>query len=114
MAVELQFIVTLQADWDVIDVDDDTLYAAAAEAIQNVIELGEESGFSHSLADEVSLGFVGIQAVRKQPAPDLLEATKSLFEHCVMVHKHWGDGGNQKEAHAAIAAARAAIAKATA
>jgi hypothetical protein len=43
-----------------------------------------------------------------------LEALKSLFEHCAMVHMHWGENSNQKEADAAIAAARAVIAKAEA
>jgi hypothetical protein len=42
-------------------------------------------------------------------APDLLDALKGLFEHCVMVRRVWGD---QKEADAAIAAGKAAIAKA--
>ena len=45
-------------------------------------------------------------------APDMLEALEALFEHCAMPHKHWGDGSNQKEAIAAIAAGHAAIAKA--
>jgi hypothetical protein len=45
-------------------------------------------------------------------ASDLLAALEGLFEHCAMIHKHWGDGDNQKEANAAIAAARAAIAAA--
>lgn len=45
-------------------------------------------------------------------APDLLAALSALFEHCAMVHKHWGDGSNQREADAAIAAGRAAIARA--
>lgn len=45
-------------------------------------------------------------------APDLLAAIKGLFEHCVMAHKHWGEGSNQKEADAAIAAGLAAIANA--
>lgn len=45
-------------------------------------------------------------------APDLLEALKALFENCCMIHSHWGDGCNQKEADAAIRAAKAAIAKA--
>lgn len=45
-------------------------------------------------------------------APELLEAMESLFEHCEMVHKHWGDGDNTKEANAAIEAGKAAIAKA--
>ena len=45
-------------------------------------------------------------------APDMLEALKGLFEHCAMVHKHWGDGNNTKQADAAIKAGEAAIAKA--
>jgi hypothetical protein len=43
---------------------------------------------------------------------DMLTALESLFEHCAMTHKHWGKGCNQKQADAAIAAGRAAIAKA--
>jgi hypothetical protein len=45
-------------------------------------------------------------------APELLKALKALYEHCAMVHKHWGAGSNQREADAAIAAGLAAIAKA--
>lgn len=45
-------------------------------------------------------------------APDLLASLEALFEHCAMVHKHWGDGSNQKEADAAIKAGRAALQKA--
>jgi hypothetical protein len=45
-------------------------------------------------------------------APELLEALTELFEHCCMIHKHWGDDNNQKEADAAINKAHAAIAKA--
>jgi hypothetical protein len=39
----------------------------------------------------------------------LISALQGLFEHCAMVHKHWGEGSNQKEADAAIDAARAAL-----
>ncbi len=46
-------------------------------------------------------------------APDLLEAIQGLFEHCAMVHKHWGDACNRKEANSAITRAKEAIAKAT-
>ena len=49
---------------------------------------------------------------QKTGAGELLEALKGLFEHCAMVHKHWGDNSNQKEADAAINTANAAIAKA--
>ena len=45
-------------------------------------------------------------------APELLAALKGLFEHCAMIHRVWGDGSNQKEADAAIAAGKAAIAQA--
>ena len=45
-------------------------------------------------------------------APDLLATMRQLFEHCAMVHKHWGSADNTKEANAAIEAAKAAIAKA--
>ncbi len=45
-------------------------------------------------------------------APDLLAALQGLFGHCAMVHKHWGENANQKEADAAIQAARDALAKA--
>ena len=47
-------------------------------------------------------------------ALDLLNGLEGLFEHCAMIHKHWGDGSNQKQANAAILAAQAAIKKARA
>jgi len=46
-------------------------------------------------------------------APDMFAALKTLFKHCAMVHKCWGDGDNTKEADAAIKAGEAAIASAT-
>jgi len=45
-------------------------------------------------------------------APEMLEALEGIFEHCSLVHKHWGEGCNQREANAAIKAASVAIAKA--
>jgi hypothetical protein len=42
-------------------------------------------------------------------APALLEALRSVFEHCALVHKHWGEGCNQRQADAAIAGARALL-----
>lgn len=44
--------------------------------------------------------------------PDLIEALQGLFEHCAMVHKHWGENSNRAEADEAIAKAHAALAKA--
>jgi hypothetical protein len=32
-----------------------------------------------------------------------------VFEHCALVHKHWGEGCNQRQADAAIAGARALL-----
>lgn len=68
------------------------------------------------IAEVIAGRYVGEKARNARliaAAPDLLTALNGLFEHCAMVHKHWGDGNNQKEADAAIAAARAAIAAAT-
>jgi hypothetical protein len=48
----------------------------------------------------------------RDAAPDMLKALEALFEHCAMVHKHWGDGSNQRQADEAIKAAQAAIKKA--
>ena len=44
-------------------------------------------------------------------APMMKAALAGLFEHCVMIHKHWGDGDNTKEANKAIEKAKAALAK---
>jgi hypothetical protein len=41
--------------------------------------------------------------------PDLVEALESLFKHCAMIHKHWGEGSNAKEAQAAEQKARALL-----
>ncbi len=45
---------------------------------------------------------------------ELVAALNGLFEHCAMPHKHWGEGSNAKQADAAIAYARATLAKVTA
>jgi hypothetical protein len=42
-------------------------------------------------------------------APALRDALRSVFEHCALVHKHWGEGCNQRQADAAIAGARALL-----
>jgi hypothetical protein len=42
-------------------------------------------------------------------APELRDALAALYEHCSMVHRHWGEGSNQKQADAAIAAGRALL-----
>ena len=77
-------------------------------APQGYIILGADG----ELVETVYTGYANAQLITA--APEMLEALKSLFEHCAMVHKHWGENSNQKEADAAIAAARAVIAKTTA
>lgn len=44
-------------------------------------------------------------------APAMAQALRDLFEHCAMIHKHWGDGCNLREANAAEARARAILAR---
>ena len=39
----------------------------------------------------------------------LVAALEGLFEHCAMIHKHWGDGANAKQANEAITAAQEAL-----
>lgn len=39
-------------------------------------------------------------------AGELRAALADLFEHCAMVHKHWGEGSNNREANAAQERAR--------
>ncbi len=67
-----------------------------------------ESLYKHDLEVEKER-----HAKTKQQRDDLLDACKALFEHCCMVHKHWGENCNQKQASAAIEAGHKAIAKAT-
>jgi len=75
----------------------------------NGIAAGEGyCGNGFLLAGYISKADVTLMAA----APRLLEALQALFEHCAMIHKRGGEGCNQKEADAAILAARAAIAKA--
>jgi hypothetical protein len=61
-------------------------------------------------------GFAEVQAARDAivsgpEVDELIAALRGLFEHCAMVHKHWGDGDNTRQADAAVASARAALAK---
>lgn len=42
-------------------------------------------------------------------APAMAATLADLFEHCAMVHKHWGDGNNREQAAAAIERGRAIL-----
>jgi hypothetical protein len=37
------------------------------------------------------------------------QAARDVLEHCALIHTHWGDGDNTKQANAAEAALRAAL-----
>jgi hypothetical protein len=50
-----------------------------------------------------------VKAVNNYDA--LVDVLERLFEHCAMIHKHWGDNSNQKQADAAIADAKELLAK---
>jgi len=58
---ELQVVVTLQADMDE-PYSKAAVAKAAVQAIENAVRLGEDNGFSHDLADEVSFGLVAVSA----------------------------------------------------
>lgn len=44
-------------------------------------------------------------------APRLRAALQSILENCALIHKHWGEGGNGKQADLAEATARALLAE---
>jgi len=57
---EIKVLVTVQVDEDDPDtqIDRETMEAAAVEAIENAVRFAENAGFEHSLAGELSVGFV--------------------------------------------------------
>jgi len=83
-----------------------TWYATRANSNGHGFVIEEATG------RDVALVYDSTDAPVLAAAPELLEALKALFEHCEMVHNRWGEDSNLTEANAAIAAGRAAIAKA--
>jgi hypothetical protein len=59
--VELGVLVTLQADMDEPHSEAD-ISKAAVQAIENAVRMGEDNGFSHDLADDVSFGLVAVDS----------------------------------------------------
>jgi hypothetical protein len=60
----------------------------------------------------VAVAYTEAHARLLASAPELLDALKGLYEHCTLIHKHWGEGDNTKQANAAIIAGYDAIANA--
>jgi hypothetical protein len=58
-----------------------------------------------------------LRAALEAPPPaaglldEALAALRGLYEHCAMIHKHWGEGDNTKQANAAQAAGLAVLEK---
>lgn len=64
--MQVQVLVTV--DVDPIDSDDDKgstgeFQEVAVEAVRNAVNFGEQNGFSHALAEFVSIGVVNIELV---------------------------------------------------
>jgi len=57
---EIKVLVTLRVEESEPDakIDRDTMQDAATEAVENAVRHAEDNGFSHALADELSIGFV--------------------------------------------------------
>jgi hypothetical protein len=59
--LELGVLVTLQVDMDEPHTETE-ISKAAVQAIANAVRLGEDNGFSHDLADDVSFGLVAVDS----------------------------------------------------
>lgn len=61
---QIQVVVTLQADMDERHTKA-AMVKAAVQAIENAVRQGEDNGFSHDLADDVSFGLVAVEEKRR-------------------------------------------------
>ncbi len=59
---EVQGVVTLQVAMDEPRAKSECL-KAAVQAVENAVKRGEDNGFSHDLADDVSFGLVAVESV---------------------------------------------------
>lgn len=57
---EFTIEVTVQVDTDDPTRSEEACARSAVEAIRNAVEYGEDNGFIHPLADEVSIGVRGV------------------------------------------------------
>jgi hypothetical protein len=82
-----------------------------ANGTQIIGKRGKRNQYIADVSRDNGAAIAKANAVLIAQAPAMLEALELLFEHCVMIHKHWGEGCNQKEADAAIKNAQAILAK---
>lgn len=82
----------------------------STKALQALIDHASET-YPHL---ESERGQQDLAAAREALAKyeSLVGALEGLFEHCAMVHKHWGEGSNATAADTAISEAREALARA--
>jgi hypothetical protein len=59
--MEIKINVFLQIDTDNADLDPITVERSAREAVENALEFASNAGFSHSLANELSIDVVGVE-----------------------------------------------------
>ena len=73
---EIRVLVTLQVDECEPDakIDRETMQDAAVEAVDNAMRFAYDNGFSHTYADELSIGFVDAVLYEEDDEDDLDEA----------------------------------------
>jgi hypothetical protein len=79
------------------------VYAADGHAIADTQVFHE-----HHEAEQEEHSELIVRAVNSFEA--MRDALKALYEHCEMVHRHWGENYNREQAEAARKAGRAALA----
>ena len=72
---EIRVLVTLQVDECESDakIDRETMQDAAVEAVENAMRFAYDNGFSHTYADELSIGFVDAVLYEEDDEDDLGE-----------------------------------------
>ena len=63
--MEIKLLVIVQVDTDGKDLDERDLRNTAQEAVYNAVKMGEDAGFTHKLANEVSVGMVAVDLVEE-------------------------------------------------
>ena len=94
-----------------------TVYGEGAEAARQAPYIAEAAtAYPRLLADNERLRKANDEFSKEHSRlaterAELEAALQGLFEHCAMIHKHWGEGDNTKQASAAQDTARALLRK---